>query len=65
MAIKELRQAAGMKQGTLAELVGVKQPSVCDWERGKKRPTAENVLKLADIFGVSTDEVLGRSRPGA
>lgn len=65
MAIRELREAARMKQETLAKLVGVKPPSVSAWENGKSMPTVENVLKLADIFGVTTDEVLGRSRPGA
>lgn len=65
MAIRELREAARMKQETLAKLVGVKPPSVSAWENGKAMPTVENVLKLADIFGVTTDEVLGRSRPGA
>lgn len=65
MGIRELREAAGMSQIYLAGQVGVHQSCVCDWERGKKKPTVDNLLKLADIFGVTTDEVLGRSRPGA
>lgn len=65
MAIRELRQAAGMRQFELAARMGVKPPSVSAWENGTATPTVENILKLADIFGVTTDEVLGRSRPGA
>ena len=65
MSIRELREAAGMRQFELAARMDVKPPSVSAWENGMAMPTVENVLKLADIFGVTTDEVLGRSRPGA
>lgn len=54
-----------MRQFELAARMGVKPPSVSAWENGTATPTVENVLKLADIFGVTTDEVLGRSRHGA
>ena len=60
MGIKALREAIGMKQYELAEQMGVKQSSVCAWERGESYPTAQNILRLADIFQCSTDEVLGR-----
>lgn len=65
MPVKKLREAAGMRQVQLAKLLGVSQSTVCSWECGRKFPSTENLMKLADIFCVSTDEVLGRSRPGA
>lgn len=65
MAIRALRESAGMRQYELAARMGVKQASVCAWESGENYPSAENLLKLADIFGVSVDEVLGRKMPGA
>ena len=58
--IKQLREAAGMKQYELAAKVGVKSSSVFKWENGVGFPSAENLMVLADIFGVSTDYILGR-----
>ncbi len=58
--VKQLREAAGMKQYELAARVGVKGSSVFKWENGVGFPSAENLLVLADIFGVSTDYILGR-----
>ena len=65
MSIKALREAAGMKQYELATRVGVSQASVCAWESGENRPTVENLMKLADIFQCSMDEVLGRKSTSA
>lgn len=65
MAIRALRESAGMRQYELAARMGVKQASVHAWESGENYPSAENLLKLADIFGVTVDEVLGRKMPGA
>lgn len=65
MAIRELREAVGMRQYELAARMGVKQASVCAWESGENYPSAENLMKLADIFGVTVDEVLGRKTASA
>lgn len=65
MSIRALREAAGMKQYELAARMGVKQASVCAWESGENYPSVENLMKLADIFHCSTDEVLGRKCPSA
>lgn len=59
MQIKQLREAANLKQYELAELMGVKQSSVCAWESGQANPSAENIKKLARILRCSTDAVLG------
>lgn len=59
--IKQLRESAGMKQYELAGKVGVKSSSVFKWENGLGFPTVENLMALADIFGVSTDYILGRT----
>lgn len=59
--IKEARLLAGYSQKAVALTLHVAAPSVSEWESGKKSPTTENLLKLADMFGVSTDYLLGRS----
>lgn len=73
--IKELREMAGKQQKELAIDLGVSQPTVSDWESGRKVPSAKSTSKLADYFQVPIDYLLGResvtdgppapSRPGS
>lgn len=60
MEIKKIRESRGMLQYELANRMGVKQASVSAWESGKAMPSAENLLKLADILGCTVDAILGR-----
>jgi repressor LexA len=59
--IKQLREKSGHQQKSLALDLGVSQPTVCDWESGKKIPSFRSTIKIADYFGVSTDYLLGKS----
>ena len=58
--IKQLREAAGMKQSELADRMNVRPPTVFKWENGMANPTIANLIQLSEIFGVSLDEVVGR-----
>lgn len=58
--IKELREMAGKQQKELAIDLGVSQPTVSDWESGRKVPSAKSTSKLADYFQVPIDYLLGR-----
>lgn len=58
--IKKLREAAGMTQAELAARLQLTTPSVTKWEPGRANPTYDNLIQLAEIFGVSLDEVAGR-----
>ena len=58
--IKEYRKKCGMSQAELANRVGVERSAVAKWESGKSRPQAARLVKLAEIFGCSVDEILGR-----
>ena len=58
--LRELRLESNWSQTELADKIGSTQSTITDWERGKK-PSLEKVEKLADIFGVSVDYILGRS----
>ena len=49
-----------MTMEELAERVGVKHPAVYKWEHGRGNPSMGNARKLADIFGVSLDYLMGR-----
>ncbi len=65
MAIRALREAAGLKQFELAALMNIKPAPVSAWERGKANPRPEHLKKLAGILHCSADELLGLGRPGA
>ena len=59
--IKRARKQIGLGQVELANLLGVSQPTVSDWENGKKLPQGSNILELSKILGVTTDYILGKT----
>jgi transcriptional regulator with XRE-family HTH domain len=58
--LKHLRQARGLSQTRLAELLDTLPRSYNRWERGGTVPQAEMLVKIADALQVSVDELLGR-----
>lgn len=58
--LKLLRQEEKLNQNQLAKLVGVTQQCISEWENGKIEPTLSYLWKLADIFKISIDELIGR-----
>ena len=57
--IKEARKASGLSQKYVAMTIGVAGPSVSNWESGKTKPTPENYISLAQLFGVTVDYLMG------
>ena len=57
---RDLRKQKRMSQTELAKSAGVSQTTVTAWETGKAEPSSSAVSKLADIFNVTTDYLLGR-----
>lgn len=59
---KELRVKNGYKtQQDLAAVLFVNQTAVSQWERGVTIPSPPILLKLSELYGVSTDYLLGRT----
>ena len=58
--LKEQRKLYGITQREMAERLGISQPSYIRYEQGTAEPSQENLVKLADMFDVSTDYLLGR-----
>ena len=58
--IRKLRNACGMSQVEFANLVGVTKQCVSNWENDNVLPSIEMLIKIADIFKVTTDYLLGR-----
>lgn len=44
-----------------AERIGVSQPTLSAWESGQKMPSVNTLEKIADVYEVSTDFLLGRT----
>ena len=59
--IREARLYRGKQQKDIVAELKLQAPSVSDWERKKKYPTAENLKRLADYLDVSTDFLLART----
>lgn len=57
----EIRQNHGYSQKYVALSIGVAPSIVSRWESGKKIPSRESVSKLADLYEVSIDYLMGRS----
>lgn len=56
--ISELRRENGMSQEDLAEKLDVSRQSVSKWESGNSIPDLDKILKLSEVFAVSTDYLL-------
>ena len=61
--IKELRETKKMSQKDLADYLNVTPQAVSKWERNKSYPDLDMLVKLSSFFQVSTDELLGKSKP--
>ena len=56
--ILSLRTARGMSQDDLAEKLEVSRQSVSKWETAQSTPDLDKIIKLADLFGVSVDQLV-------
>ena len=57
--IKNLREKNGFTQAALAGKIGLTRSAVNAWEMGNATPSTEIIIKLARLFGTSTDYLLG------
>lgn len=57
--IKEQRESYGMSQTELAGKLGVSKQSVSNWENDNIQPSIEMLIKIAKLFSVTTDYLLG------
>ena len=60
MKIKELRTRLGISQRELATQLGYFPQAINRYENGQGEPNIETLIKIADFFKVSIDELVGR-----
>ena len=59
--IKELRKARRMTQNEFAERINVTKSTVSAYENGSRLPSYDVLIRIARLFKVSTDHLLGYS----
>jgi len=59
--LKELRKKTGWSQQKLAEKAGLSYNTITKIEQGAAtKPTIQTMIKIADAFQISIDELVGR-----
>jgi DNA-binding NtrC family response regulator len=56
--LKKLRKKHKMSQDDVAKYLGVKRAAVTSYEMGDNKPPVESIVKLAELFEVTTDYLL-------
>ena len=59
-ALKFQREIKGLSQSKLAKETGLKQQMISWWEAGNGLPNIDFCVQLADFYGISLDELVGR-----
>ena len=57
--IQELRSGCGWSQVEVAKRLQVAKQTVSNWENENIQPSIDMLVRLAQLFGVSTDYLLG------
>jgi transcriptional regulator with XRE-family HTH domain len=58
MSYREQRIEAGITVTQAAVALGVSRTTINNWETGKKKPTADNIVKMSEVYGCTTDKLL-------
>lgn len=56
--IQNLRIEKGLTQERLAELLDVSRQSISKWELGQTVPEVDKIIRMSELFDVTTDEIL-------
>ncbi|MCH5303837.1 MAG: helix-turn-helix domain-containing protein [Ruminococcus sp.] len=54
----QYRKSHGFSQEELAEKIGVSRQAISKWERAEASPDTDNLITLAEVYGVTLDELL-------
>ena len=58
MNLRAIRKRRGMTQAKLAEAMGLEQPTIQRYENGTRDPSLSQALEIANVLGVSLDELI-------
>ena len=57
------REKAGFTQQEFSQMLNISRQAYSNYENGKRVPTLDIVCALAQFYGISIDELIGRSAP--
>ena len=60
--LKAAREKAGYTQEKVAEILGINQSTCTGYETGYRKPSIDILMKLADLYNVSIDWLVGRDK---
>ena len=60
MRLREMREKAGKSVFEVQKELGVSDAAVYYWENGSTKPKIENLIKLAQFYGCTVDDLLGK-----
>ena len=60
MRLRELRNKKGLTQNEMAAKLGVSGQTILNWENGIYEPKINQLIQLADLFGVTIDYLVER-----
>lgn len=63
--LAQLRKEAGLSQQAMADALEIPQQTYANYEVARARPPVSLLPELAQLFGISVDELLGLHRNGA
>lgn len=63
LRLTKLRTDAGLTRAQLGEKIGVAGRSIINYENGERIPYGDTCVKMAEVFGITTDELLGVENP--
>lgn len=59
--LREARRLAGISQGNVAKMLGLHRPSITEMESGNRRVSADELIRLAEIYDVDAAWLLGET----
>ena len=59
--LRELRMNKGLRQEQVAKLIGVNKSAISTYENDTRQPSFEILVRLANLYRVSTDYLLGQT----
>ena len=61
----KLRKRSGLSQEELADRIGVSRQAVSKWERAESSPDTDNLIALANTYGIKIDDMLNKDENDA
>ena len=59
--LEQLRKQQGLSQASVADFLKITQQAYSNYEKGKREPDYDMLVKISDFYGVSTDWLLNKT----